>query len=320
MALSAHLLRVECRTTAALMLPRFTGSALRGAFLGSLRGLFCPSPGRECTPCPAANVCPLSRLVATADPTGARGEEAPRPYVLRPVQAASASLEPGQPFSFALTLIGDAVSAFPYILQGLQAMGEAGFGLRQRAPGTFAIERIVASNPYLAAEQTVYQQGRATVYAPALPVRQEHISAAAAFLPSDRITLALRSPLRLVNKGQLVRELSMEIVMRRLLRRLTDLTAAFAPQPFQADFGMLVQAAARVQCMAQRTQWIDLESVSGRSGRHTPIGGLVGRVSFAGELAPLLPYLGWLPVTGIGKDVTKGNGWIELHDGNASRG
>jgi hypothetical protein len=313
MGLQAAVLRVECTTTTPLALPFFTGSALRGALLGALRGMFCPAPSTaDCAPCPHSGVCPIARLIATTDPTGSRGEEAPRPYVLRPVEARARTLGAGEPFSFGLTLVGDAAAAFPYLVQGLRAMGEAGFGLRERAPGAFQIDRLLALNPFIAAEQAVYQRERGAVYAPALPITSAQIRAAAALWPADQLTLALRSPLRLVQNGQLVRELSMTAIMRRLLRRLSDLSAQFSREPFDADFVGLLARSATIEKTDDRTEWLDLESRSSRSGRRTPIGGLVGRVSFAGDLAPLLPYLGWLPVIGLGKDVTKGNGWIEL--------
>lgn len=313
MELSAHMLRVECRATAPLALPAFTGSALRGALLGSLRSSFCPDRGRaDCAPCPLAGVCPVSRLIATVDASASRGEEAPRPYVLRPVEAEARNLEAGGDFRFGLTLIGDAVSAFPYLLQGLRAMGEAGFGLRQRAPGTFQIERLVAVNPFIAAEQVAYGRGRATVYAPALGVRQEQVSAWVSAFPADRLGLELKSPLRLVSGGSLMRQPSMGVLMRRLLRRLSDLCAQFGPRPLEADFPGLLASADAVRVIEDATEWLDLESYSGRTGRRTPIGGLVGRLWVEGALGPLLPYLGWLPVVGLGKDVTKGNGWIEL--------
>jgi hypothetical protein len=53
-------------------------------------------------------------------------------------------------------------------------------------------------------------------------------------------------------------------------------------------------------------------SFSSRLGRHTPIGGLVGEITFCGELGPFLPYIVWGQFTHIGKDTTKGNGWYEI--------
>ncbi len=313
MELTVHLLRVECRTTAPLALPAFTGSALRGALLGALRGNFCPDGGRsECAPCPLADSCPISRLIATVDRDGARGEEAPRPYVLRPVEAEDRLLAAGAPFSFGVTLIGSAANTFPYLLQGLLAMGAAGFGQRQRAPGTFAVERVIARNPYIAAEQEAYARGRATVYALALPISAAQVNAYAAGLPAEQLRLELRSPLRLVADGRLVPRLTMAVLMRRLLRRLSDLSRLFGGAPLAVDFAALLSAAEAVQLVEDRTRWLDLESQSRRSGRQTPIGGLVGRVAYEGPLAPLLPYLAWLPAIGVGKDVTKGNGWIEI--------
>ena len=155
------------------------------------------------------------------------------------------TLDAGETFQFGLTLIGDGIVAFPYVLQGLRAMGEAGFGLRQRAPGEFEVQRVVACNPYIAAEQVAYEAGRQTVYAPGLPVKQEQISAYGSMLSSSELRLELKSPLRLVANGSLVRNVSMEIVMRRLLRRLTDLHAGFGSAPLEADFEALLRVAQR---------------------------------------------------------------------------
>jgi hypothetical protein len=52
--------------------------------------------------------------------------------------------------------------------------------------------------------------------------------------------------------------------------------------------------------------------VGGEQGRALPIGGLVGTISFQGELAPLLPWLLWSRLLGVDKDVTKGNGVIDV--------
>src|SRR5581483_11465201 len=130
--------------------------------------------------------------------------------------------------------------------------------------------------------------------------------------PAEQLCLELRSPLRLVADGRLVQRLTMAVLMRRLLRRLSDLSRLFGSAPLEADFAALLAAAEAVRLIHDHTRWLDLESHSGRSGRRTPIGGLVGRVAYEGPLAPLLPYLAWLPAIGAGKDVTKGNGWIEI--------
>jgi CRISPR-associated endoribonuclease Cas6 len=56
----------------------------------------------------------------------------------------------------------------------------------------------------------------------------------------------------------------------------------------------------------------DSAPVGARQGRALPIGGLVGTISFEGELAPFLPWLQWAGLLGVGKDATKGNEVIDV--------
>lgn len=60
------------------------------------------------------------------------------------------------------------------------------------------------------------------------------------------------------------------------------------------------------------TRWLDAMISSSRTARATPIGGLIGRIRFSGDMRPFLPWLCWGEVSHVGKDATKGNGWYRL--------
>ena len=53
-------------------------------------------------------------------------------------------------------------------------------------------------------------------------------------------------------------------------------------------------------------------SYSSRSRQRTPIGGLVGQVTLAGDLAPLRELLVWGSLIHVGKNAVKGDGWYRI--------
>lgn len=63
---------------------------------------------------------------------------------------------------------------------------------------------------------------------------------------------------------------------------------------------------------ADSTRWVELDSYSTRRNARAPLSGLVGRVTFCGDLAPFMRLLVWGHVMHVGKETTKGNGWYKI--------
>ena len=78
---------------------------------------------------------------------------------------------------------------------------------------------------------------------------------------------------------------------------------------------VMAQAEA-VRVVRDETRWVELASYSTRLGRTTPLGGLMGRVTFGGDLSPFAAWLVWGQFTHVGKDAVKGNGWYQLSMAN----
>src|SRR5215207_1905149 len=128
--LDVHLLRFRAEVTAPLTLPPASGAALRGALFAALRASFCQAGGGpECGQPALAATCPVCFLLAPVAIGERRGQDVPRPYVLRaPTTDRAATYAAGQSFEFGLTTFGRALEALPYALLGVQAMGERGLG------------------------------------------------------------------------------------------------------------------------------------------------------------------------------------------------
>lgn len=314
MDLRAHVLQFDAEALTEMVTPPFKGSMIRGALFGALREDFCLDPRRRnCADCRVRQACPVGSLLATADEDSPRGVEVARPCTVEPPLEGRTRYEPGNRFSFGVTLFGDAADLLPYIIIGVRRMGDLGVGNRYRAPGRFVLQRVEAVDPIRQRSQEIYRHGESLVRRPKISVTHEVVTSSYPPLSAlSRATLKLLTPTRLVADGVVVKRLTFPVFVRRLLRRLTDLTRTATGSHPGFDHEDLLRRAEAVRVAEDRTRWVDVPSYSSRQGRFTPIGGLLGEVTFEGDLKPFVPWLIWGSVTHVGKDATKGGGWYRL--------
>lgn len=313
-ALTVHHLQIRATATAPLELREHTGASLRGAFFGALWGRFCSNQFvSNCAPCPLVTVCPVSTLVASIRDAAPRGRDIPRPFAIRPPVHHAGVFGPGESFTFGLTLFGCRLELFPYIAIALHAMGQHGIG--RRVPennwerGKFQIDQVQAVNLLTGVTQSIQVAGSPRVQVPDLPMTWADAAARAASLPHERITLRLLTPMRLIDAQKLVHCLHLRPLVQRLIERHDALAREYggtgiAPETRNA----WISAAETIILERDATRWLDLASFSRRQKRTMPIGGLVGEVTYQGDLRPLLPLLVWGTILQAGKDTTKGNG------------
>ena len=316
---TTHQLHFTCEVQTLILLNEHQGSAIRGALFYALRNQFCYSKKtKNCGECAIWATCPICFLVATRNPEGKRGVDVPRPYVIEPPLDGKTRYEPGETLEFGLTMFAQALSFFPYVVLGSQALERGGLGKKLRREdgrwrrGTFAIREIGALNRLSGERQPVLRTGDTMVSVPELPVTNEQVLARAAQLPRNRITLVFKTPTRIIERSKLQHHPTFRPLIQRLHGRLRDLTREFTDTPWEFDFRQVMAQAEAVQVVDDRTRWVELDSYSTRLGRATPRGGLVGRVTFAGDLEPFLPWLVWGEIVHVGKDAVKGNGWYEI--------
>jgi hypothetical protein len=313
-ALEAHCLRFRCSAETTVVLPPFKGASIRGALFSALRRRFCINPATaNCQDAGLRKACPVCGLLATVDEDSARGIEAARPCTVEPPTTSKTLYREGDDFVFGISVFGQAAQLMPYVVLGALSIAESGIGDRSRAAGIIRIESIESYSPLSGRREVVYRRGASTVRADTIRVTHADVLEVSKQLAScRRVTLDVLTPMRLVAGGRLVKSLTFEVFVRRLLRRLADLSVSACGAPLAIDHQALLVAAQGVRVAEDRTRWVDVPSFSSRHGRFTPIGGLLGSVTFEGELAPFVPWLVWGSVTHVGKDATKGGGWYRL--------
>lgn len=289
-ALPVTRLRLTVRAEAALQLPHFAGSMLRGAFGHALLSLS-PLPHTGDQPCAVQASCPYCQIFA-APPISAhtlqKFSRMPQAYVIEPPTGEARQLRAGQIFNFSLVLIGNALKLVPVVHQAWKRALHTGLG-PERA--RCSLLNIVDMDEDPAA----------------LILREPW--------PDRHVTLRFYTPLRLQAQGRPVRaeQLTARTLLITLARRhqlLCDVH--LGTKALQHDFSALVSIANTIDLRTRNLRWFDWGRYSQRQRQEMKLGGLLGDITLRGDLTPFarLLHLGqWLHV---GKNATFGMGGYRL--------
>lgn len=314
-----------------LHLPPYKGSTLRGGFGGAFRRVACAQRERPaCAGCLLHETCPYGYAFETPVPAGSeklRGyESVPRPFVLEPPADAGTEYAPGETLTAGLVLFGRAIPLFPYFIVALREMGDGGIG---RGRGRFRLASITAEPPSGAgAALTVYDGAAGKVLAADATLTGEAVTARARAAwggavqggPAGagaalRFRLRFETPTRLKFDDRLQPRPEFHILVRSLLRRLSSLAYFHHGFELDLDFRGLIERAAGVRLVADRTGWVDWERYSSRQDERMKLGGLVGEAVYeapAAAWSEFLPLLALAEFTHIGKNVTFGLGGVRV--------
>jgi CRISPR-associated endoribonuclease Cas6 len=319
--LITHHLLFTTEVVSPLELDDHSGAALRGNLFEALWQRFCTNKAAPiCADCPLHSICPVSALVAPLreeNPPGQR--DIPRPYVILPPLGTARIYEPGEQLCFGLTLFGTIIQLLPYVILSVPILEACGLGHKVQVYGNrrgrFRVRRIEAYHPFTGERQCIYQHGKPLVQVPTLSVTPADVAAKAATLPTDRITLDFLTPTCIVDQERVQRHLTFRPLVMRLNQRLTSLQAAYGEvkEEEQPESTLdLVKLATDIICLKDQTHWEAVTSYSRRQHRSMPISGIMGRITFAGDLAPFRELLTWGELIHAGKSAVKGNGWYKI--------
>ncbi len=319
-SLTIHHFRFHTEVVTPLELDEHSGSALRGSFFEAIWKRFCTNKSAPtCAACPLHTTCPVSSIVAPLREENVRGQDIPRPYILLPPLDGKQRYEPGETLSFGLTLFGNIIQLLPYIMLSVSMLEEGGLGRRIQdhhgLRGRFTITRVESCNLFNNMHQTIYEAGKPLVEALTLSMTEKEVQAKAVTLSTERITLTFLTPLRLRNQDRLVKQGEFGPLVHRLLERFDALNTTYGAgdSTFLPQRQQLVELAEHVQCVHDATYWEEVGSYSRRQQRVTPISGLRGHATFAGDLTPFRTLLVWGEIMHVGKSCVKGNGWYTIN-------
>jgi CRISPR-associated endoribonuclease Cas6 len=230
---------------------------------------------------------------------------APHPFVLLPPLGRKSIYQAGETLTFGCTLIGRGIDYLPYFIYTFERLG-ARHGLG-KGRGRFTVEDVRWLPP--GGEPTVIYQGAdQTLHSTFHPLHVQDLAQAAAPASLQTLTLRFLTPIRLVYGGSLTETPEFHVLMRVLLRRLSNLAYFHCGAELQLDFRGLIAAAEQVQIAASHLWWYDWERYSTRQDTRMKLGGVLGQVTYTGDVLPFLPLLQLGAYVHVGKGTSFGLG------------
>lgn len=297
-----------------LHLPPYKGSTLRGGFGYAFKKMVCQQKDwRACTPCKNGNDCPYGYIFETSVPDDSEVLSnlgaIPRPFVIRPPLEKRRDFQPGERLAFGLTLVGEAINYIPYFLLAFKELGHQGIGYPR---GRYSLQRVVAAQPWQGKREIVYDGVDVRVSDGALHLTPETIGRRAEALSPEQVTVKVLTPARLKHGGEFARRPEFHVLVRTLLRRLSSLSYFHCGQRWEADYRGIIEQAKGIELARADVRWAQWERFSGRQEKRIKMGGVVGTLTYRGELAPFRPLLALGEVIHVGKATVFGNGCYQI--------
>jgi len=131
--------------------------------------------------------------------------------------------------------------------------------------------------------------------------------------PLTTCRLRFLTPTRIRVNGDLQTELSFELLVRNLLRRVSTLAVVHGRKALELDFRGLIERAKSVVTQGTHLRWWDLERYTSRQGGKLRVGGFIGEVEYEGEaIGAFLPLLVVGELLSIGTGTSFGLGRYQI--------
>jgi hypothetical protein len=291
------------------LLPPFKGSTFRGVFGVALKKVVCALKRQECDTCLLRERCIYSTIFEIPTGESIKGTPSPaHPFIIEPPLTRKAHFQSGEGLDFNLILLGRSHENLPYFVYAIEQMGRIGIGQRINGKRSqFQLRRISFG------EQVIYDSEDKRLLAPRPDhlVLEEFIN-----LNPERtikeITLNLLTPLRLKFDNRLQAELPFHVLIRAALRRIALLNNQFGDGEPGLDYKGLVARAEKVETKKSILQWFDWKRYSNRQEQSMLMGGMIGEITYEGELTEFMPLLQYCEKVHLGKATTFGLGRISI--------
>jgi len=216
--------------------------------------------------------------------------------------------------TFELLLMGRATEYLPYIIYAVSEMAQRGLGIDR---ARFGLGSVVTTDEQ--GEKKIIYSGethRISVPDSATKSLSELIRARVEEMTpasTDRIKLRFLTPTRIRVEGDLQAEMSFELFVRNLLRRISMLAAVHGCAKLELDYRGLITRAAEVETYVSSLSWSDWERYSNRQQTKMNMGGFTGEVEYSGEaIKEFLPLIAAGELLHIGAGTSFGLGRFEV--------
>jgi len=295
------------------ILPAYKGSTFRGVLGHALKKVACALKIETCQDCLLREKCVYAFLYETPSNTAAidkaRVAAPPHPYVIEPPRDARTHFRKGEKFDFSLLLFGKANDYIPYFIYALQEMGRLGIGKHVDGKrGAFTLQSVSAGEDIVySCEDDKLRSGN---FLHEVTISADNGAEVRA------VEMALLTPLRLKYQNSLEARLPFHILVRAMLRRISTLYNYYGNGEPALDYRGLVERAVGIEMTRSSLHWFDWKRYSNRQEQSMLMGGMIGNITYEGDLTEFLPLLQFCEVVHVGKQTSFGLGKFSLSAAN----
>lgn len=231
---------------------------------------------------------------------GGAAQDIVNPYIID-VPPFHSRYEAGDELCFRFILVGNAVGYAPEVVKAL--VEKRNFGLGAEKKRFELLEITQGHSPSL-----IWQQGQGN---------SKMGSFIQANLPQDlyenchHCSLTLLTPLRIRRGGELVINVDFPTIIRNITRRMAALTKRYGGEVDQAEIEHVQELSTWV-CQTSSGLYVNhLDRYSSRHNEKMDMSGVMGAITFEGDLTPFTPWLNVANTVHIGRNVTLGFGKID---------
>lgn len=283
-------------------LPAYKGGTLRGGFGYALKRAVCVYRSRDCDECMLGSQCAYRNIFDTPLPEGSQVLRKtlyiPHPFIIEPPLDNRTDFEPGEGTSFGLVLIGRIIEFLPFFIMAFDNLGRMGLGRERRKFSLMAVE---------SGDSIIYEGESGTIIGePSVLRLSDFNNGKDKFL--ERVELDFLTPVRMIYDEKLMDKPEFHILIRNLLRRLSNLAYFQCGLKLDVDPKEVILSAKDVFIEKDDTYWYDWRRYSSRQKAEMILGGIMGRVSYTGPLEQFIPLLLAGEYIHVGKNTSFGLG------------
>lgn len=298
-----------------MTLPPYKGSLLRGGFGHALLQVACQLGRWSCNlQCPTVHRCAYVYIFQTQRPPQDRvfegTEDVPHPFVLLPPLDEKRHYRVGEGLAFSLVLVGRAIDLFPYVVEAIRRMGEAGLGVDRRRCRLEGVESVDGQGR----SKVLYRAGQDLLDMDFALVTERDLRYPG--ISSGQLGLEFLTPTRIKQGDRWVPPKDFFTIFKALVSRLSLLYHFHCTDNAETfrHLDVIKERAKGIRTISQKLLWYPRERYSGRQNQKNSIGGFIGRAVFDGNLEEFLPFLLLGEHLHIGKGTVYGCGKYVLSD------
>ncbi|KPA14050.1 CRISPR-associated protein Cas6, partial [Candidatus Magnetomorum sp. HK-1] len=260
--------------------------------------------------CMLQYTCVYSYIFETPIPANSKvmkkQSHVPHPFVLSDISDLQKNeIKAGERFQFSMTLVGKSIDFVPYCVYAMICLGHSGIG---KGRGKFKLLSIKEKDANNQCGDDIYVDDQLNMPQQFLNVDIVDNLIANYFNDTNKITLHFISPFRIKYHNKICDHIEFHIIIRSLIRRLANLAYFHCNSKCDIDFNDIIEKARSVKIFENKMSWYDWGRYSTRQKEWMKLGGLIGDITYEGNICEFIPFLILGTWVSVGKGTAFGLG------------